>query len=340
MAFEEIEKLRERLARDPASKVFLPLSEEYRKAGMLDEAVEVLRKGLETHPSYMSARVALGKVYHEKGMMKEAVEELEKVTRAIPDNLFAHRKLAEIYRETGEPEKASREFEAVLGLNPLDDEARAHVQRPPVSPEPHVPEAEPAPSEPEVSVPEEGPEIEIPPLGAEDTDEAYGMPSPGGGGLAEDFEEFARSVSPDSRPYGEELPGEGGGAEAPPGEEPGEGFPGLGFGGAEEACEEAGVEEQRGAVEHPLGREDREESMHAELMRAEDFISRDEFGPAFSAYRDLLRRSPSDRHVLQKVEELRAYLRMIGRDKEEVISKLESFVSGIRRRKDEFLRSA
>lgn len=59
MALEEIERLKEKLDKDPNSKLFIPLAEEYKKAGMFDEAVDVLLKGLERQPGYMSARVAL-----------------------------------------------------------------------------------------------------------------------------------------------------------------------------------------------------------------------------------------------------------------------------------------
>lgn len=66
MAKDEIEKLKEKVEKDPLSKLFVPLAEEYRKIGMLDEAVSVLLKGLENQPNYMTARVALGKIYLEK----------------------------------------------------------------------------------------------------------------------------------------------------------------------------------------------------------------------------------------------------------------------------------
>jgi len=128
MALEEIEKLKERLAKDPSSKLFVPLAEEYRKAGMFDEAIEVLKNGLESQPSYMSARVSLGKIYLEKDMIEEAMAEFEQVTKAIPDNLFAHKKLAEIYKELGDPIKAVQRYELVLKLNPLDEDAKINLE--------------------------------------------------------------------------------------------------------------------------------------------------------------------------------------------------------------------
>ncbi len=128
MALEDIEKLKERLANNPDSKLFVPLAEEYRKAEMFDEAIEVLKQGLENQPSYMSARVSLGKIYLEKEMFDEALSEFEEVIKTIPDNLFAHKKLAEIYKDRGLNSKARERYETVLRLSPLDDDAQMNLE--------------------------------------------------------------------------------------------------------------------------------------------------------------------------------------------------------------------
>src|SRR3990172_10307820 len=87
----EIIKLTEKMARDPASRFFVPLAEEYMKCGMVDEALMVLTDGLKVHPHYIGAHVSLGKVYLEKGMKGEARGEFEQVVRANPENILAHR---------------------------------------------------------------------------------------------------------------------------------------------------------------------------------------------------------------------------------------------------------
>ena len=128
MALEDIEKLKEKVKKDPNSKLFVPLAEEYRKTGMLDEAISVLMTGITSQPGYASARVSLGKIYLEKKMAPAAKEEFEKVISAIPDNLLAHKKLAEIYRDSGEKERAIGEYRVVLKLNPLDDDAVSNLE--------------------------------------------------------------------------------------------------------------------------------------------------------------------------------------------------------------------
>jgi len=151
MALEDIERLKEKISRDPNSNLFVPLAEEYKKAGMLDEAIEVLTGGLENQPGYLSARVSLGKIFIDRGMLHEAQREFEKVIASIPDNLYAHKKLAEIYKELGDKDKATKELRTVLKLNSLDDWAAASLSEIERQPAP-LPEELPVP-EPEEVIP-------------------------------------------------------------------------------------------------------------------------------------------------------------------------------------------
>ena len=120
----EILKLIEKLEKDPKSKLFVPLAEEYLKGGMLDEASMVLKEGLKIHLKFPSAKTTLAKVYLEKGEIQEARVQFEEVLSANPDNLFAHRKLARIYRTANEFGKAKMSCQAVLSLNPKDPDMK------------------------------------------------------------------------------------------------------------------------------------------------------------------------------------------------------------------------
>lgn len=124
MVNENIEKLKKKIKENPLSKFFVPLAEEYKKAGMVDEAISVLLTGLKNQPYYISAMVALGKLYLQKDMLSEAQEEFEKAADLAPDNLLAHKKLADIYYERGETEKALKEYQSIIKLNPVDEEAK------------------------------------------------------------------------------------------------------------------------------------------------------------------------------------------------------------------------
>jgi tetratricopeptide (TPR) repeat protein len=156
-ASPEIARLTAQLAKAPGSKLFMPLAEEYLKAGMVEEAVSALEKGLNANPFYMSAKVLLGKAYLQSGDTGKAKEQFEAVVKAIPDNLLAHRKLGEIYLGMGMLTEAVSSFRIITLLNPKDEEAKALLKeaespRPTTSKEPD--EQEPAVAQAEDAEPE------------------------------------------------------------------------------------------------------------------------------------------------------------------------------------------
>lgn len=118
----EIARLSEKVLKDPTSRLFFPLAEEYVKSGLLEEAVQVLTDGLKRHPDLLSARVTLGKVYFQQGKFPEARVEFEEVLKINADNLIALRKLAAIYRHEGLLDKARQYCDTLLAANPKDQE--------------------------------------------------------------------------------------------------------------------------------------------------------------------------------------------------------------------------
>lgn len=101
-----IEELSRRVQKDPASLAFAHLAEEYRRAGRFAEAVATSRAGLKFHPTYISAKVTLGRALIELGDLDAAHEELQAVMTAAPDNLAAIRGLAEIHQRRGQNQEA------------------------------------------------------------------------------------------------------------------------------------------------------------------------------------------------------------------------------------------
>jgi tetratricopeptide (TPR) repeat protein len=123
-----IEELRRRIAKDPASIAFAQLAEEYRRSGENDEAVRVCRTGLAKHPSYLSARVTLGRALIELEQYDEAHTELEYVLRSAPENLAAIRGLAEIHQRRGELGEALKQYQTALGIAKHDPELEEAVE--------------------------------------------------------------------------------------------------------------------------------------------------------------------------------------------------------------------
>ncbi len=378
MSLKEIEKLKEKVDKDPNSKLFVPLAEEYRKEGMLDDAVEVLLKGLEKQPGYASARVALGKIYLEKGMMDEARTEFETVVTSVPDNLFAQKKLAEIYRDTGERDLAIKAYRAIVKLNPMDEESlnslrdiEAVQAQPQSEPEP---EAEaPKPPEPAFRMPQEGSapaEQPAEPFADFTVDAAPEAPAPvldedlhafkeslfgGAGGQdaeavsldtdeeeGESARETDESVQPDETIEIEDLPDE----------EPDISFAELneavpGVTAADEAEGPADLltlDEDMEAIteiEDAVGGEDVFASGVSQTATVQDgdrMVADGNYAGAARVYQTLLSASPDDRSLLQRIEELRALLKLLGKDKEMLIARLGGFLDGVQKRRDEFYR--
>lgn len=121
----EIDRLATIVAKDPRSKEFLLLADEYIKAGMWQEAAAVLEDGLKVYPGFVTAMAALGRVYDQLGQAVKAKAILEDVVKQRPDNLRAHRILAKLYQSEGLNELALRSCAAILNANPLDDDARS-----------------------------------------------------------------------------------------------------------------------------------------------------------------------------------------------------------------------
>ena len=96
-----IEELRRRVEADPASIAFAALAEEYRRSGACQDAIETCRAGLQRHPSYLSARVTLGRALIGVGDYDAARVELEAVLKVAPENLAAIRAMADIHDRTG-----------------------------------------------------------------------------------------------------------------------------------------------------------------------------------------------------------------------------------------------
>ena len=113
---------------DPASRVFAPLAEAYRKAGLLNEAIEIARDGIRIHPHFIGGRVALARALFDQGHYAEVVKELEPVVLDAPDNLVAQKLLAESYLILGRLAQALSAYKVLLFFMPADQEMIQLVQ--------------------------------------------------------------------------------------------------------------------------------------------------------------------------------------------------------------------
>ncbi len=117
-----------RYQEDPRSRVFAPLAEAYRKAGLIDEAIEIARDGVRIHPHFVGGRVALARALFDKGDYANVVKELEPIVLDSPDNLIAQKLLAESYLILGRVTDALSAYKVLLFFMPGDQEVAGLVQ--------------------------------------------------------------------------------------------------------------------------------------------------------------------------------------------------------------------
>src|SRR5687768_9445509 len=146
-ANDDVRRLSDELARDPASLVFLQLGEALRRQGQLDYALKVAMRGLERHPHNAEAHDLLARIAVDRGELERAFDEWDMVLRLAPDHIGALKGLGFICFRQGRAPEAERYLAAATAADPGDQSiasALAHVRaqlRP--SAEPPAP---PAPS--------------------------------------------------------------------------------------------------------------------------------------------------------------------------------------------------
>lgn len=126
---ELIEKYQILLQKDPKSQVFAPLTEAYRKMGLLEEAFRIAVRGVQFNPNFGGGRIALAKVFLDRDNLPGAVEELEKAVDLSPDNILAHSLLGECFLKSKRPKDALRSFKMVLFLAPTNEKAIRAVRK-------------------------------------------------------------------------------------------------------------------------------------------------------------------------------------------------------------------
>src|SRR5438445_2244152 len=161
-----IESLKDRIARDPLSRAFLQLAEEYRKEGRFQEAIDVCLDGLQRHPAYHTARISLGRTYMEASDLANARRTFVEVLELQPENHLAAKLLAEIQKKMGDPAGAAATYRSILRYYPTDREVatlldetlrQGSVSTPPTRSAtigaPAIPAIRPASSTPAVTTP-------------------------------------------------------------------------------------------------------------------------------------------------------------------------------------------
>jgi tetratricopeptide (TPR) repeat protein len=144
-----IQELKKRVERTPGSRFFVPLAEEYRRAGRLSDAIDALEEGLIAHPGYVAARVSLARAYLEVGRVQESMTAFSKALEDDPSNLVAAKALGDLHLSRGEPIEAIKRYRLYRKVSgdprhdgiiaELESKAGVPVPPPPKAPAPPPP---------------------------------------------------------------------------------------------------------------------------------------------------------------------------------------------------------
>lgn len=149
----EIRRLEARFAASPGGRAFAPLADLYRKDGRLQEALDLVREGLEQHPGYSSAHVILAKTLEDLARDSEAEQSWARVLELDPHNLLALRQLAHAALAAGDTNRARVLFGRLLAADPGNSEAEERLAA--LDGDVAMPAPEPASPEPVEEVVEE-----------------------------------------------------------------------------------------------------------------------------------------------------------------------------------------
>ncbi len=124
-----LDELKKSLTRDPSSRHFLALADEYRKQGQPQLAIETLRQGLAQDPSAVAGHVALGRLLQHAGQLDEALSCFQAALKLDPQNLVAIRQSADAHLARGEKIEAIKRLKLFRGLSPGDREVNEIIRQ-------------------------------------------------------------------------------------------------------------------------------------------------------------------------------------------------------------------
>ena len=120
---DDVRRLSEQLARDPHSRVFVPLGEALRRQGQVDLALKVTLRGLERHPHFVDAHDLLARIAVDGGDLNRAFDEWDMALRLAPGHAGALKGMGFVSFQQGRLADAERYLEQAVAVEPHDEQA-------------------------------------------------------------------------------------------------------------------------------------------------------------------------------------------------------------------------
>src|SRR3954469_22047335 len=121
---DDVSRLSDELARDPASLVFVQLGESLRRQGLLDLALRVAVRGLERHPHLAEGHDLLARIAVDRGELQRAFDEWDMVLRLADGHAGALKGMAFVRFQQGNAAEAEEYLRQAAG-NGGDNEVAA-----------------------------------------------------------------------------------------------------------------------------------------------------------------------------------------------------------------------
>lgn len=121
-------KYKKQYEKNPKSVVFAPLAELYRKLGMIDKAMSILKDGIRYNPNYYMGYLVMASCYYDQSQFPMAYATLRPIVDSNRDNLRLQNLFAQISTELGYFDEALEAYKYILFLNPNDSHAALKVR--------------------------------------------------------------------------------------------------------------------------------------------------------------------------------------------------------------------
>ncbi|HXH73333.1 MAG TPA: CDC27 family protein [Bacteriovoracaceae bacterium] len=106
--------------KNPRSKVFAPLAESFRKLGMLDDALKILKDGIRNHPNYPLGYIVLAHCYYDQQKYELTYNTLRPIATQNADNISMQKIFAQACIHLGYLEEALDTYKYLLFISPKD----------------------------------------------------------------------------------------------------------------------------------------------------------------------------------------------------------------------------
>jgi predicted regulator of Ras-like GTPase activity (Roadblock/LC7/MglB family) len=126
---DDVSRLSEELARDPGSRVFVPLGEALRRQGRIDLALRVTVRGLERHPHLADGHDLLARIAVDRGELERAFDEWDMVLRLSPNHLGALKGMGFVCFRQGRLAEAEQYLAAAAAHGDEDEQVVAALAR-------------------------------------------------------------------------------------------------------------------------------------------------------------------------------------------------------------------